>query len=437
MSPLSIAALVGSYLSFNVALEATRRYAVRVRRFRPSPSREGSPTPRVLVIRPLCGADPRLDDTLTSLEAEAGLRVACVLTIPHEGDLARPAAERAARALRDRGVPTDVVVTSREGPNNKVVQLARVEAQYAASADVLLVADGDVRFGPGDVAALATEACSGELAWIPPVEVGRMRALGDLFSQALLGSTLHAFPALAGLDRRGLVGKCFALGPERLAALGGFLSLTRFLGEDMELARRATVSGRPPVALPRVVASLAEGRSLGAALSRFARWLVVVKERSPRLLVTYPALLASSVWVLPLALAAATLPHGASAGWLAACLGMQLASRALVSAVSLHAIARGGVQSEGLHGGARGAWMPLRLLVLLVVAPILGELLLFAAFAKALVTRRVEWRGRALTLDATGLSDQVAVPAPRVGPRVGPRAEPAGRGSPVVASRAP
>lgn len=357
----------------SVCLEAARRLALASARAPAPPPPEGT---RVLVVRPCAGDEPRLRETLASLSAERGLALACALALAEPDDPARPAAEAAARALEAAGVPARVEVTHARGPNRKAAQLEVIAAR--ADEAVLVFVDSDVLLAPGDVRALVAAAWAGALAWLPPVEAGRVATLGDALSQAVLASSLHAFPFLSRLDGRGLVGKCFAVRADVLARLGGLGGLSSHLGEDVELARRAAAAGVPVRALPRVVRSVAEGRSAPAVVARLTRWLVVVRLQRASLLASYPLLLAAS----PLLGLAALLPLGEPGDRAAAVAAAWLGRAAL------------GAASAVL--GARPAAS------LAAALPFVADAVLLLAWVRALAAREVVWRGRRIPLGELG-----------------------------------
>ncbi|MGK4007484.1 glycosyltransferase [Sorangium sp. So ce1036] len=384
--PLAWALVVAS-----VSAEAARR-AVRRGAGAPSPA-AASPSPaagglRVLVVRPCAGHEPHLARALGSL-ARARLSAAarCVLAVADAGDGALPAASAAADALRASGIPAEVALTAPAGPNRKAGQLAAVIARQTAPFDVVLVADSDVDLEGVDldalVAPLSDRARPAPLdaVWAPPVEVAEAGSLGDRASAAVLGGSLHAFPLLAGLDPRGLVGKLFAVRAGALAGAGGFAALTAHLGEDMELSRRILARRGAVGAAPLVARSLASGRSLRDVIARYARWITVIRAQRPALLASYPALFFATPLIA--ALAALSAPVAAAPALLAVAIAVP--SRVAVAALAARVAGR----RATLLSAAADAW--------------LADLVLGAAFLRALSTRTVVWRSGRFTIDRRGL----------------------------------
>ncbi len=377
---VAVAALGWSSVVASVEIEAIRRALLR--------STASSPRPdgvRVLVIRPCAGLEPELDRTLASLaEASRSFEVRCRFAVENASDPALPAAERSVASLALRGIEASVVLTSAAAPNRKAAQLAAVIAREIEPFDVILIADSDVDLAGTDLDALvAPLAIAGgpDAAWAPPVELGTPQTTADRASAALLGASLHAFPLLAGLDPRGLVGKLFAVRRSALAAIGGFDAFTAHLGEDMEIARRLLARGGAIVAAPVIARSMAGGRSWDEAVGRFARWLGVIRAQRPLLLPSYPALFFATPMILAIAMIAAP---GAPAIAFAA---------AVIAVAARLAVALVAARASGRPVGLGRA----------LVESALADALLAAAFARCLRTRHVVWRKGVLTIERTGL----------------------------------
>ncbi|MFT3773510.1 MAG: glycosyltransferase [Minicystis sp.] len=378
---LGALALGWALIAGNVELEAVRRFVFARRA---EARTEAARDARVLLIRPCAGRDPWLDETLISLaRARRSFSLTCRLAIADPDDSAYPVAVHAAMALSVQGIDTTVVLTAPRGPNRKAAQLAAVVAAEAASFDVIMIADGDVDLADMDldtlIAPLVLRPDLGAV-WAPPVEAGRERTLGDRASAALLGASLHAFPLLARLDRRGLVGKLFAVRRDALAEVGGFAALTAHLGEDMELARRLHACGRGIEAAPIIARSLSSGRSWEQAEDRFGRWLKVIRAQRPSLLASYPLLFFATLPIIVLAAFAAPASPALSAIAAAIALTLRLAV-ARTAAV------------------AAGRRLPI---TRIAMDALLADLLLACAFVRALRSRRVVWRDVALRIGRGG-----------------------------------
>jgi ceramide glucosyltransferase len=190
-----------------------------------------------------------------------------------------------------------------------------------------------------------------------------------------------------------MVGKLFAIRSDALSAVGGFDSLVGALGEDMLLARRLTEGGRRLVMGTAVAESRASGRSLHAVVSRYARWITVIRAQRPALLVSYPLLFASTPGLL--ALSTAALVTDGSVAWRA--FAAVVMARAWVLLVARQLSRR----------PLRASTQAVRALFFAFAS----DFVLFAAFMRAMIWRQLTWRGISLTTRGAQLHE--------VGPLVG------------------
>lgn len=386
VASVSLEAARRSWLRARASSHAARASSPRALLDAPIDKQLVAPRPRVLVVRPSAGDEPGLAHNLCSLaDAHTPFELRCRLAVADVSDAAFPVAQRAASELAARGLDARVVLTAARGPNRKVSQLHHVlVAEDADSFDIVLVADSDVDLASADLGALVAPLCGpspADATWAPPAEHGPALTAGDRASHALLGASLHAFPLLAGLDRRGLVGKLFAVRCAALGAIGGFGALAEHLGEDMELARRLLARGGRIEDAPLVARSMASGRSMEQVVARFARWLMVIRAQRPSLLASYPALFFATPLILLLAL-----------------LGAPAAPVVALAAATLATLARLGVAFAAARAAGRSPSF-----VSSIHEAILGDLLLARAFVRALGTRQVTWRGTQLIIEPGGV----------------------------------
>ena len=399
MSALQLALLGWANAILDVSLYA----AVRARYFfRPkvrSADRENYGEGDVILIRPCCGAEPNLELTLGSTSSMKSIGGALVVfALPAADDPARSAAEGAVAELLVRGTRAELAFTVPEGPNNKALQLARVLDRTPPERTIVVVIDSDVDLRDVDLRELTRplrESPKLGLVYAPPVEAPLTPTLGDRLSAAVLSGSLHAFPLLSMLDSRSLVGKCFAVRRSSLDRAGGFASLRCVLGEDVELARRFRELGEKISPAPFVVLSRASGRTSGATLSRFVRWLMVVRRQRRYLLLSYPLLLAGTIPVSLLALASGV-------GW------------ASISAIGLAGLARILSASAAARLAGRGTPGPL-----MIVA---ADLLIWGALLRAIFSGVVRWRGQRLAVGQGGImraadDSLLGAPTPSTGKR--------------------
>ncbi len=343
----------------------------------PSPDQH----PRILMVRPCTGDDPQLATALESaihMPGRAPLRM--VLTVSDAADPAWPIVLRSAARLRDAGLDVQARVVTSTAFNRKVGQLEG--ATRDCDADIVLCIDADVDLTTFDpdllVAPLVAPGSMLGAVWAPPIEVAPPQTWGDRASAGVLGASLHAFALLGELDGSGLVGKTFAIRSDALRDVGGFAAVARYLGEDMELARRLRARGWQTQMQRRAVHSIAENRPLRAVLDRYARWLWVIRAQRPALLLSYPLLLAAA----PLLLLATAVLAGFAPGWAAGIATVVVTTRA--------AVAYGASRPRR---ATRPRW---------VLESLLADGVLLWAFVRALGRAEVSWRSKRLRLDRHG-----------------------------------
>lgn len=324
-----------------------------------------------LVLRPVKGDEPWIEENLGDRieHASHGGRTTEAISVEADHDPAHEAALRLARTVPSVHVSAGALAV----PNPKVAHLA-FALERLPRCDRLLVVDADVVPRSIDTYALAKalEDPDVDAAWQPVVE-GRGSTIGDALSEAILLGSFHAFPLLGLLDDGGLVGKVSVVRTTALDAIGGLATLGDVLGEDMALAASVRARGRRTAMVSRVARSSAHGRSVREVFDRFVRWTLVTKSQRPGKLVSYP------LFFFPLPIVAFAALMGPSDH------AMLRAGVALGTRIALVTL-----------GVARaGAWQRFAAMVLLAPA---ADLLLAAAWLRALAMRTVSWRGTRMRL---------------------------------------
>jgi ceramide glucosyltransferase len=196
----------------------------------------------------------------------------------------------------------------------------------------------------------------------------------------VLDGSLMGFPVLVGIHPTGLNGKLWTARRSTITQIGGFEALLDFLGEDIEMARRALAAGLSVVPVSATCRALGGPSTFVDVVLRISRWMSVVRAQSPRLLPAYPLLFAPMPLALVLA-AMAAVHHPALA---LATVGMTLLGRVVVALTGQL------WSNRGLGLGAA------------LVDVALGDLVIVLAFARALARRDVVWRGTRLRLERNG-----------------------------------
>ena len=253
-------------------------------------------------------------------------------------------------------------------PNRKVGHLLHALATFPHGGRVVCAVDADVAVDAELLAALVAPVVAGAALVTAAPEPLPARGLGPRAVRALLCHTHQSFDALDAVSAgaKAVCGKAMALGPAAIAGLG---AVRDRVGEDLELAKWLHARGAAVVlAGARAPVPQVGHAPVGPAFDRFTRWMQVLRAHRPALLPTVPLLLTPS---LPLAVAALAVPTGP-----------------VVAAVGALWLLRTLLAFRLERRGCLG-WP-------------LGEALLLAAFARALVRRTVVWRGRSFRVARDG-----------------------------------
>jgi ceramide glucosyltransferase len=314
----------------------------------------------------------------------AGKTSAIRFLVARETDAAWPVASRVAEELAGRGLDVRVVATGARGPNRKADQLALALARETHLPPVVVVADSDVELSAEPLGAIVGPVVRGDAdaVWAPPVESHATTA-ADRASQTVLDGSLQAFGLLSGIDPTSMVGKLFAIRRAALFDAGSFAGLRWVLAEDVALARRLRSIGARVRVASCPASSTAAGRSWGDVITRYRRWVAVVRSQRPALLASYPLLLAAAPLQLAWSIGLLAAGNAGAAG----CLGAALVTRAAVL-VFARVRSRRPVTSN-------------------VGAALAADVLMLLAFACSIASRRVRWRGVELDVARGGLLVEV------------------------------
>jgi ceramide glucosyltransferase len=198
----------------------------------------------VTILKPLHGAEPRLDECLASFCAQDfGAPTQIVFGLHDGADPARAAAERVAAQFPavDAAIVVDPAL---HGTNAKVSNLINMDG--AAKHGIVIAADSDIlvtRDYLNDVVALLQKPGAGAVTVLYTGE-----AAGPVWSKfAALGINTHFLPnVLMGLAL-GLAKPCFgstiALRRETLGAIGGFKAFANQLADDYAIGAAVRKAG--------------------------------------------------------------------------------------------------------------------------------------------------------------------------------------------------
>jgi ceramide glucosyltransferase len=324
-----------------------------------------SETPRISVLKPLYGLEPRLYENLASFCDQDYPDFEVIFCLHEQSDAAAPIAERVARDfahVRIRivyGDNPDIV-------NPKIANLAKPGAE--PTGELIAMADSDICVGRDYLRSLAasfstenTGAVTCPYGAIPiatyAARIGAMRSEEE-FSPSVLVSN-----ALRKMDF--CLGATMAVRRSVLEEIGGLAALGEDLADDYNLGKLVADSGRTVELSRYVVRTTVAETTMKALWHREVRWA-----RTNFRITPVAHVFSVVMYALPLAFLYAVLAHDALA----------YAVLLLVAALrlSLHEAAR-----TAFGNGRRDEpWLiPSR------------DLFSLAVWAASLVTRTVRWRG--------------------------------------------
>lgn len=239
------------------------------------------PRPGVTILKPLCGAEPRLYECLYSFCTQAWPQLQIVFGVRDPAD----PAVAVVRRLQHEFPALDLALVqdgTHHGSNAKVSNLINIMAM--ARHDHLIIVDSDIRVGPGYVERVVAPLLDESVGIVTCPYVGR--PLPDLWSQlgaqfingwfvpsvfvaALFGSRAFAFGATIALRRK------------VLEAIGGLPAIADQLADDYRLGELTRELGLRTVLSGEVVETVVEERSLQDLIGHEVRWLRTIKAVRP------------------------------------------------------------------------------------------------------------------------------------------------------------
>lgn len=289
--------------------------------------------PPVTVLKPLCGAEPLLEDNLRSFCMQDYPEYEVVFGVQAADDPAVRAVDRlAGEGHRCR---LELVVDSRlSGPNAKASNLANMYEH--AKCGVIVVADSDMRVDPRWLACVVAPLADPSVGLVTCLYRGR--ALDGLAS--VLGAMYvneWFVPAVLVAAKFGAgpfgFGSTLALRQETLEAIGGFRTLAAYLPDDYMLAALVAGRGQRIVLSGTVVEMVVSEPGFAAVFAHELRWARTVRSARPIgwafSLVTHALPLAGTHWIVSGFSPAATVLLGIAVGLrvavhrlMPACLGL-------------------------------------------------------------------------------------------------------------------
>ncbi len=376
-------AVVALGFALVVALHAAQRVLLE-RGAAPAPSL----LPPVSVLKPLCGADPRLEENLETIFRQDHPRYEVLLGAADAADPALAIARRV--AARHPHVPSRVVADARSvGANPKVDNLAHL-ARHAQH-EALLVNDSNVAAPSDHVRRMAEQLAQPGVGLVSaPFRGVSAESIGSVLEALQLNTFVMGGVAAMSELVGGVcvVGKALLVRRRDLESFGGFAFLGRHLAEDQVCGEEIARLGLRVVVVPQIVDNVLGALDVRAFAARHLRWA-----RIRRWMV--PAAYAGEILLNPvfLALVSALLLRSADA--------LALLAAALVAKSAVDA------SMERALGVRRPLWA----YPALVLAK---DVIVGLAWVVPFFDRSVSWRGKRYRLGPRTLLERVAdeLPAP-------------------------
>jgi ceramide glucosyltransferase len=328
--------------------------------------------PRVTIFKPLAGRDDDLEANLESFARIDYPSFELLFGVASAEDPAYPLARKF--IAQHRKLDARIVITDPDATiNPKVAQLVGLERE--ATGDVYVVSDSNVRVQPEYLWNLVGQLADERVGMVTNLFAGTgERTVGAALEN--LQVCAHTAPGHVALDavtdRPLTVGKSMAIRRRDLVRLGGFMPVGQVLAEDYALGRRFFDAGFVARTLFEPVENRNVGCSVARTLERHTRWCKMRRALSPVAFaiepIMTPIVIASMGFVLAPDKVTAAVLGGTCVVQTAAA---QIAVRAL-----------------------RGHWLPARYIPLELVRSYVTLL----CWARACMSRRIEWRGHAFTM---------------------------------------
>jgi ceramide glucosyltransferase len=326
----------------------------------------------VTVLKPLCGAEPGLEQALESLCGQCDSSVQIVFGVQDPADPALPIA----RALAARYPALDIAIvvdSSRHGHSAKVSNL--INMMRVARHDYLVLADSDVHVPAGYLAGVCAPLADPTVGIVtcpyrgrPGRSSGAAGVCSELAALFVNDWFMPSVRVASWLGSRAFAfGATIALRRAVLEDIGGFAAIADQLADDYRLGELTRRRGLRTVLSSVVVETTLDEPGWRALIQHETRWLRTIRAVRPAGYIT--------LWVtfsLPVAALGCAMAGGAPAA-----LAVLIATA--TARVMLHFAA--GAPGPGRIGSWHRLW-------LLPVSDGLG----FALWCWGFATREVQWR---------------------------------------------
>lgn len=244
-------------------------------------SQQRQDPPPASVLKPLCGAEPRLYENLRSF---------CLQDYPHYQivcgvrDLNDPAVESVRRLQQEfPALDLELVVDPRlHGANYKVSNLINILSRCRH--DLLVLADSDIRVTRNYLAEVVAPLHDPSVGVVTCLYRGRPAAglwsrLGALFIDDWFAPSVHVTHLLG--SRAFAFGATIALRRDVLESAGGFEAIADQLADDYRLGERTRQLGFRTVLAPLIVDHDVVEKDPKSLFERELRWLRTIRSLQP------------------------------------------------------------------------------------------------------------------------------------------------------------
>ncbi len=235
----------------------------------------------VSVLKPLCGAEPRLYENLATFCEQRHPRFQLLFGVSSAADPAIAVVRRLQAAYPHCDIEL-VIDTRVYGSNLKVSNLINLTAR--ARYDALIVADSDIAVGPDYLDIVTAPLADPQVGVVTCLyhahSVGGFwPRVGALFVNEWFAPSVRVAHSTG--SRAFGFGATLALSRATLERIGGFAALKDCLADDYMLARYAREHGLATVLAPVVVATDVVEPTFRALWLRETRWLRTIRSVNP------------------------------------------------------------------------------------------------------------------------------------------------------------
>jgi ceramide glucosyltransferase len=375
---LAVFGLITSTVFAGMVLWAVPGYLDERKRLRARQALRPGFTPPLTLLKPVHGPEPNLDAHLASFFEQDYPEYEILFCARTADDAGLQTARQV--AVRYPHIPTKFLVTGGQPDyiNAKVVSMERMET--AASHQILVISDSDVRVTPDYLRAVAMPFADEKVGGMTCPYRG-VAAEGGLWAR--LEAVGMSVEMTAGvLVARNLEGMQFTLGPtmafrrETIRRMGGFKVTADYCADDFVLGNETWKLGQTVVLSHHAIDHMVINSTFTSSMKHQVRWMKSTRFSRPKGHFGTALTFAMPFGLLALASAAAA-GHW---GWGLALLGWAVATRLAISL----AVGRLAVRDRSWFG-------------MLVLYP-LRDLMGFGFWAASYLGSQILWRGRVFQL---------------------------------------